>query len=50
MPDSCKINLPIIHGANYSAYEDNSTYRSIYTTLRAAPYSDSWNQKLGAHA
>jgi hypothetical protein len=46
MPDSCKINLPIIHGANYEAYENDSIYRSIYTTLRAAPYSDSWNQKL----
>jgi len=50
MPDSCKINLPIIHWANYSAYEDNGLYRSIYTALRAAPYSDSWNQKIGAHA
>ncbi len=50
MPSSCKINLPIIHGANYSAYENNGLYRSIYTALRAAPYSDSWNQKIGAHA
>ncbi len=50
MPDSCKINLPIIHGANYSAYQDNELYRSIYTVLRAAPYSDSWNQKVWAHA
>lgn len=50
MPDSCKINLPIIHWANYSAYENNSLYKSIYTALRAAPYSDSWNQKIWAHA
>ena len=50
MPDSCKIDLPIIHWANYSAYEDNSLYRSIYTALWAAPYSDSWNQKIWAHA
>lgn len=50
MPDSCKVNLPIIHGANYNAYQDNDFYRSIYTALRAAPYSDSWNQKIWAHA
>jgi len=50
MPDSCKINLPIIHWANYSAYQNDATYRSIYTALRAAPYSDSWNQKIWAHA
>ena len=50
MPDSCKINLPIIHGANYSNYAWNSLYRSIYTTLRAAPYSDTWNQIEWAHA
>lgn len=50
MPDSCKINLPIIHWANYSAYENNDLYRSIYTTLWAAPYSESWDQKAWAHA
>jgi hypothetical protein len=50
MPDSCKINLPIIHGANYSSYAWNSLYRSIYTTLWAAPYSDTWNQIDWAHA
>ncbi|MCK9467019.1 MAG: M23 family metallopeptidase [Candidatus Absconditabacterales bacterium] len=49
MPDSCKIDLPIIRGANYSAYQDIKLYRDIYTVLRAAPYSDSWNQKIGAH-
>jgi len=49
LPDSCKINLPIIHWANYSAYQDTKLYRDIYTTLRAAPYSDSWNQKIWAH-
>lgn len=50
MPDSCKITLPKIHGADYDTYKDNELYRSIYTVLRAAPYSDSWNQKLWAHA
>jgi len=49
MPNSCKINLPIIHGANYSAYQDVKLYRDIYTILRAASYSDSWNQKIWAH-
>ena len=50
MPDSCKINLPIIRGANYTAYQWNSLYRSIYTTMRAAPYSNTWDQTAWAHA
>ena len=50
MDESCKINLPIIRWANYAAYMNNTTYRSIYTTLRAAPYSDTWNQEIWAHA
>lgn len=50
MDESCKINLPIIRWANYAAYMHNTTYRSIYTTLRAAPYSDTWNQEIWAHA
>ena len=50
MPESCKINLPRIYWWNYSAYKENELYRSIYTVLWAAPYSDSWNQKIWAHA
>lgn len=50
MDDSCKINLPIIKWANYSAYKSNSIYRSIYTTLRWASYSSSWDQMNWAHA
>lgn len=50
MDESCKINLPIIRWANYAAYMHNTTYRSIYTTLWAAPYSDTWNQEIWAHA
>ncbi len=50
MADSCKISLPIIHGANYTAYAWNSLYRSIYTTLWWAPYSDTWDQVNWAHA
>lgn len=50
MDESCKINLPIIRWANYAAYMHNTTYRSIYTTLWAAPYSDTWNQEVWAHA
>ena len=50
MDESCKINLPIIRWANYATYMSNTTYRSIYTTLRAAPYSDTWNQEIWAHA
>jgi hypothetical protein len=50
MPENCKIDLPIIHGANYSKYQDAPGYRDIYTTLWAAPYSDSRNNKIWAHA
>ena len=50
MSESCKINLPRIYWGNYAAYQDNQLYRSIYTVLWAAPYSDSWNQKIWAHA
>jgi len=50
MDESCKINLPIIKWANYAKYISNTTYRSIYTTLWAAPYSDTWNQEIWAHA
>ncbi|MCF7835427.1 M23 family metallopeptidase [Candidatus Gracilibacteria bacterium] len=50
MPENCKINLPIIYGANYDKYKDMPGYRDIYTTLWAASYSDSWNQSVGAHA
>jgi len=50
MDESCKINLPIIKWANYAKYMNNTTYRSIYTTLRAAPYSDTRNQEIWAHA
>lgn len=50
MPDNCKIDLPIIHWANYDKYKNSPWYRDIYTTLWAASYSDSRNQGVGAHA
>ncbi len=50
MPDNCKIDLPIIYGANYDKYKWSPGYRDIYTTLWAAPYSDSRNQDFWAHA
>lgn len=49
MPDSCKINLPIIHNADYSTYVNEKTYTDIYTTLWGAPYGDPWNQSAWAH-
>lgn len=50
MPASCKIALPIIAWGNYSKYETTKLYTDIYTTLWAANYEESWNQKLWAHA
>jgi len=50
MPDNCKIDLPIIHWANYDKYKGADWYRDIYTTLRWASYSDSWDTSEWAHA
>jgi len=50
MPDSCKINLPIIHGANYETYQYDKTYTDIYTVLRGASYSLGRDQSVGAHS
>lgn len=49
MTDNCKIPLPIIKNADYDAYSNSEIHKKIYTTLRAAPYSDSRNQEAGAH-
>lgn len=49
MPETCKIDLPLIQGANYSEYEDIDLYRDIYTVLWWAPYTDTWNQAIGSH-
>lgn len=49
LSDDCKQPLPIIHGANYSAYKDNPAYTSIYTTMWGAPYSNGWAIGEGAH-
>lgn len=46
----CKINLPKINGANYETYKDSTVHKQIYTVLRAAPYKDSRNQNIWAHA
>jgi hypothetical protein len=48
--DKCKINLPIIQGANYEQYQDSILHKQIYTVLRASPYKDERNQNVGAHA
>ncbi len=50
MSDECKIKLPIIQNSNYIKYASNKTYRDIYTVLRWANYSDTWNQNIGWHA
>lgn len=47
--NDCKLLLPLISQANYSAYQHNPLYTSIYTVLWGAPYQDPWNQSAGAH-
>ncbi len=50
MPENCKIDLPIIHWANYDKYENSAWYKDIYTTLWWASYSENWNGNVWAHA
>ena len=50
LDEDCKISLPKIQWVDYETYKDNSFYTSIYTVLRAAPYDENRDQKLGAHA
>lgn len=49
MQNSCKINLPIIHNADYITYSKDSNYTDIYTTLWWANYTDTWDQTKWAH-
>ena len=38
LDDSCKVPLPIIVGAKYDDYKDNTEERNMYTVLRGATY------------
>ena len=49
MSDSCKINLPIIHNADYQTYINEKVYTDIYTTLWWGSYQEEWNQAAWAH-
>jgi hypothetical protein len=49
MDESCKIKLPIIHGADYATYQNDPAYTDIYTVLRGASYTYQWDQSTGAH-
>lgn len=40
LPDSCKIDLPIISNANYDNYKKNSTYRAVYSDIWGWSYND----------
>lgn len=50
LPDSCKVPLPIIKNANYSAYENKGDYKNIYTVLWGATYPGQWDMDKGDHA
>lgn len=47
-PD-CKMALPVIARANYSAYRDNQMTRLIYSVLRGGTYTDWWDTLHGTH-
>jgi murein DD-endopeptidase MepM/ murein hydrolase activator NlpD len=49
MSETCKINLPIIHNADYTTYQHDKTYTDIYTVLRGASYTSGWDQSVGSH-
>ena len=50
LPESCKVDLPIIKNANYEAYINDNEYKNIYTTLRGGSYRDQWDMDKGDHA
>ncbi len=43
LPSECKIDLPIIKGANYAAYKNNNIYRAIYSDIWWSSYTDGWD-------
>lgn len=45
----CKRELPIIKGANYANYENNTDYTTIYTVLFGGNYNSGWRTDLGSH-
>lgn len=48
-PESCKIELPIIHGADYVTYQNDKKYTDIYTVHWGASYSNGWDNSVWAH-
>jgi hypothetical protein len=49
LSEDCKIKLPIIHGADYTTYQNEKVYTDIYTVLRGASYTYQRDQAVGAH-
>lgn len=49
MPEKCKIELPIIHNADFDAYKNNKDYTDIYTTHWGASYTSGWDNTVGTH-
>ena len=46
MPEKCKIELPIIHNADFDAYKNNKEYTDIYTTHWGASYTSGWDNTV----
>lgn len=49
LPTSCKLELPIIHDADYAAYRSNAQYTGIYSVLYGGNYKDGWAIDEGSH-
>ena len=46
---TCTVDLPIIQGANYTKYQDDSIYRRVYSVLRSATYTHGRDFGKGSH-
>lgn len=47
--DNCWIDLPVIKNANYTLYQENNLYRTIYSVLWGAWYKNWWDLWLWTH-
>ena len=47
--DDCSFELPRITNADYFSYENNATYRSVYSMLWLSTYFGRWDVGIGSH-
>ncbi|MEF2176212.1 MAG: peptidoglycan DD-metalloendopeptidase family protein [Candidatus Absconditabacteria bacterium] len=49
LDQDCKQNLPIIKGADYNKYKNNTEYRITYSVLWSSTYKNGWDIGYGSH-